>query len=35
VWLKERARERGYPAEALALAETLFWKRPDVPGYLE
>jgi uncharacterized Zn finger protein len=35
VWLQDRARERGDLAEALALAETLFWERPDVPGYQE
>jgi len=35
VWLKERAREQGDLAEALALAETLFWQRPDVTGYQE
>ena len=35
VWLKERAQERGDPAEALALAESLFWERPAVPGYQE
>ncbi len=35
VWLKERARERGDLAEALALAETLFWQRPTVTGYQE
>lgn len=34
-WLKERARERGDLTEALALAETLFWQRPAVPGYQE
>ena len=35
VWLKERAQERGDLAEALALAETLFWEQPAVPGYQE
>jgi uncharacterized Zn finger protein len=35
VWLKERAQERGDQAEALALAEELFWQRPAVPGYQE
>jgi uncharacterized Zn finger protein len=35
VWLKERAQERGDLAEALALAETLFWQRPTVTGYQE
>jgi uncharacterized Zn finger protein len=35
VWLKERAQERGDLAEALALAETLFWERLGVPGYQE
>jgi len=35
VWLKERAQERGDLAEALTLAEALFWKRPGVPGYQE
>jgi len=35
VWLKERAQERGDLAEALALAETLFWERPGVSGYQE
>jgi uncharacterized Zn finger protein len=35
VWLQDRARERGDLAEALALAETLFWEHPGVPGYQE
>ncbi|MDY7076215.1 MAG: SWIM zinc finger family protein, partial [Chloroflexota bacterium] len=35
VWLKERARERGDLAEALALAEELFWQQPAVSGYQE
>ena len=35
VWLKEQARERGDLAEALTLAETLFWQRPAVSGYQE
>jgi len=35
VWLKERAQERGDQAEALALAEELFWQGPAVPGYQE
>jgi len=35
VWLKERAQGRGDLAEALALAESLFWERPAVPGYQE
>jgi len=35
VWLKERAQERGDLAEALTLAETLFWQRPTVTGYQE
>jgi uncharacterized Zn finger protein len=35
LWLKERAQERGDLAEALALAGTLFWERPGVPGYQE
>jgi len=35
VWLKERARERGDLAEALTLAETLFWQHPNVTGYQE
>jgi uncharacterized Zn finger protein len=33
VWLKERAQARGDLAEALALAETLFWQYPAVSGY--
>jgi uncharacterized Zn finger protein len=35
VWLKDRAQERGDLAEALALAEELFWDRPAVPAYQE
>jgi uncharacterized Zn finger protein len=35
VWLKDRAQERGDLAEALALAEELFWQRPAVPAYQE
>jgi uncharacterized Zn finger protein len=35
VWLKERAQERGDLAGALALAESLFWEQPAVPGYQE
>ena len=35
VWLKDRAQERGDQAEALALAEELFWQRPAGPGYQE
>jgi uncharacterized Zn finger protein len=35
VWLKEQARARGDLAEALALAEQLFWERPAVTGYQE
>lgn len=35
VWLQDRAQERGDLAEALALAEILFWERPGVPGYQE
>jgi len=35
VWLKERAQERGDLAEALTLAESLFWEQPSVPGYQE
>jgi len=35
VWLKERAQARGDLAEALTLAETLFWQYPDVRGYQE
>jgi len=35
VWLKQRAQERGDLAEALALAESLFWEQPTVPGYQE
>ncbi len=35
VWLKEQARERGDLAEALTLAETLFWQQPAVSGYQE
>jgi uncharacterized Zn finger protein len=35
VWLQNRAQERGDLAEALALAEMLFWERPRVPGYQE
>lgn len=35
VWLKERAQEQGDLAEALVLAETLFWERPAAPGYQE
>ena len=34
-WLKERAKTRGDPAEALAIAETQFWQRPDMGGYKE
>ena len=34
-WLKERARQRGDLAEALALAEWLFWQRPSVSLYGE
>ena len=33
VWLKERAEERGDRAEALALAEELFWRQPTLAGY--
>ena len=35
VWLKERAQGRGDLAEALVLAESLFWEQPAVPGYQE
>jgi uncharacterized Zn finger protein len=35
LWLKERAQERGDLAEALTLAERLFWERPSVPGWQE
>jgi uncharacterized Zn finger protein len=35
VWLKERAQARGDLAEALSLAESLFWQRPSVPDYKE
>ena len=35
VWLKKLAQERGDLAEALTLAERLFWEHPDVPGYQE
>jgi uncharacterized Zn finger protein len=34
-WLKERAKARGDPTEALAIAETQFWQRPDMGGYHE
>jgi hypothetical protein len=34
-WLKDRARARGDPGEALRLAETLFWHHPSMPGYRE
>jgi hypothetical protein len=34
-WLKERAKERGDPAEALAIAETQFWQRPNMASYKE
>jgi uncharacterized Zn finger protein len=34
-WLKEQAAARGDLGEALALAETLFWQRPDMAGYAE
>lgn len=35
VWLKEQARARGDLAEALALAEKLFWQRSTLTGYQE
>jgi hypothetical protein len=34
-WLKDRARERGDLAEALALATSLFWQHPSLHGYAE
>jgi len=34
-WLKERAVARGDLAEALAIAEELFWQRPELGGYHE
>lgn len=34
-WLKRLARERGDTAEALQIAETLFWQRPTLAGYDE
>ncbi|HEV2457202.1 MAG TPA: SWIM zinc finger family protein [Ktedonobacterales bacterium] len=34
-WLKERAKESGDLDEALALAETIFWRTPSVSGYQE
>jgi hypothetical protein len=34
-WLKERAMARGDLTEALAIAEELFWQRPDMGGYQE
>ena len=34
-WLKRRARARGDLAEALAVAETQFWQRPNLAGYQE
>jgi uncharacterized Zn finger protein len=34
-WLKRRAQERGDPAAALAFAEALFWRHPDLEGYQE
>jgi uncharacterized Zn finger protein len=34
-WLKDRAQARGDLAEALTLAEQLFWQRPTVMGYQE
>ena len=32
-WLKKQAAQRGDPAEVLALAEQLFWRRPSLDGY--
>jgi uncharacterized Zn finger protein len=34
-WLKRQAAARGDLAEALAIAETLFWQHPDMAGYVE
>jgi uncharacterized Zn finger protein len=34
-WLRDRARERGDSAEALALGEELFWRRPNLQHYEE
>jgi uncharacterized Zn finger protein len=34
-WLKAKAEERGDLAEALTLAEALFWQRPSPPAYEE
>ncbi len=34
-WLKAEAEQRGDQAAALGYAETMFWMRPSVPGYVE
>ena len=34
-WLKKRAKARGNLTEALSIAETQFWQRPNIAGYQE